>query len=60
MNIDKEKLESVAETIAKDVRGICSESAVVIGKVGKVYFTLTAATEIEDDEVLDRYRCIKN
>jgi hypothetical protein len=59
MKEEKEKLEELAETIANDVRGCCLESGVVIGKVGNVYFKLIATKELEDDEVLDRYRCIE-
>lgn len=55
MNIDAEKLNAVAQSLAKDIHRICSKSEVTIGTVDGVVFRLVAmdTEEAEDTNCTD-------
>ena len=55
MNIDTEKLNAVAQSLAKDIKRIYSKSGVTIGTVDGVVFRLVAmdTEEAEDTNCTD-------
>jgi hypothetical protein len=55
MNIDAEKLNAVARSLARDINGFCSKSEVTVGTVDGVVFRLVAmdTEEAEDTNCTD-------